>query len=1336
MGGDGVSPAARTVTGDDFLADTDANEIRWTPPQGAPAALRTDRVHYADGNDAFEVAVAYADGRPRVDDVRRLWAARWGRRAAPVVLVVAYQDGRAWRAAICGTRDDPAVLSDLDLSQVERICDAALSASDPVNAERTLHRLLIGQKDQLVAGLTNSGLFASHELRVGVPARPDWDRARGNAGRLLRLRGIELIRGLGYRMTPHGSTALILAANGTNRAVAVLLDEREVFDRPNARFGAVSPVAQGQNIAQEQGLDWLVITRNTQIRLYSARPDVGVGRKGQAETFVEVDLALLADDQAAYLDLLFSAGALAAGGTVTEILTASADHAAALGRRLRERVYEDAVPRLALAVAEQTSGSTDSDLQEAYHRTLIILFRLLFIAYAEDRGLLPYQRNPRYTKRALKTMARELAEKPDVQFDEFATDRWDDLLAIWRAVDDGNSEWGVPAYNGGLFAADAEHPSGHAIARMRLTNAEIGPALRALLVDTGEDGTFGPVDFRSLSVREFGTVYEGLLESSLSVAPVDLTVSARTKAYLPAGSGDEVVVPAGQVYFHNASGARKSSGSYFTKAFAVARLLDTALEPAISAHLDKVAALLAEGDDARAADTFFDFRVADLAMGSGHFLVAAIDRIESRFSAFLAAHPIPTVNEELRRLGDAAREALGGSAPDIEIEPSALLRRQVARRCIYGLDLNLIAVELARLAIWIHTFVPGLPMSTLDHNLVVGNSLTGIGTVDELVDVLEPQREPGQVSFFADGIQAALRSARDRLQRVARTAEATRQEVREAAQAHTRALQDAVDAKAFFDTAVAVRLGLVALPNGPDAALEAGRTPTVRAKVADLDATHLAYQFPEVFLRDNPGFDVVLGNPPWEKVRWEAAPYWVGVFPGLMALPDRTREARIEQLRQSHPVEAAHEREQQTVRAEQQNLFKRSFTLRGGTHLEFAQLMLERALRLLRDQGHLGLVLPRSSMVLAGWKNLRERLVTRHDLRIVQGRNHHEWIFADVDERIAVVLMAAGPRREGVTRVWVATDTGHVAAAGDDSAITMSVGDLATYSETYVVPWFAGPADRDVFDRMRTGPRLAGGTGWVTAVHDARWDFRGSGPDRALAVRDDSPGAWRVLMTAHVDAFGFDTGEPYKQFVQDLDALAGRKRGVGRREGRFVLTDRHPLIIVRHPSRSDDSRTVIAAALPETGVLHNKGYVHAVMHAPNTPEAARLALLGLLNTVTVDWWVRRFVDRHITAPVINQIPLPHWADGQITQAADITAILLQRRGYRMLAGGIDLAERTAAVDGDLRAAVDAALLARLERLALHGYGLDGAAFVQMCTDFNTRGTPEDLRTAVLSELAR
>ena len=165
-----------------------------------------------------------------------------------------------------------------------------------------------------------------------------------------------------------------------------------------------------------------------------------------------------------------------------------------------------------------------------------------------------------------------------------------------------------------------------------------------LLIETPE-GPLGPVDFRALGVREFGTIYEGLLVSELSVADIDLAVDAKG-SYVPHRGRQAVEVPRGTIYIHDRSGSRKSSGSYFTKSFAVEHLLDRALEPALDDHLKRLDAL----SEADATEALFDFRVADIAMGSGHFLVAAIDRIERRIADYLNRRPLPGVQRELANL--------------------------------------------------------------------------------------------------------------------------------------------------------------------------------------------------------------------------------------------------------------------------------------------------------------------------------------------------------------------------------------------------------------------------------------------------------------------------------------------------------------------------------------------------------------------------------------------------------------------------------------------------------------------------------------------------------------
>ncbi len=777
--------------------------------------------------------------------------------------------------SLCGPAgDQPMVQHDVEVSQAERLAEVALSEPSHHAATRFLLANL-PELDSPMPGLRNVGLLATQELRAGVPDRPDWRTSGERARPLLGLRGRQLVESLGYGIEVLSTNTSMLTINGRNRAIAVFCDEDEPFDAPAQRFNGTSPVSQALAVADQKAVDWVILTRSSEIRLYAARSDTGVGRKGRAETFVELNLSLLPAELAGYLHLLFSADALIENGTLETILDRSADFAAELAVRLRERVYFQTVPALADAVARRLGRNpTGADLEDAYEQVMVILFRLLFVAYAEDKDLLPYRTNDHYSVHSLKRTARRLVADRQAgtdRYDEHARSLWHDVQEVWRAVNEGNSGWGVPAYNGGLFTDDPEvSKPGAALTSLELTDAEFAPALAGLLIDEGPEGE-GPVDFRSLSVREFGTIYEGLLESRLAVAQDDLTVTTikGKEQYVPASADDAVIVPARSVYLHNRSGVRKASGSYFTKPFAVEHLLDNALEPALDDHIARLETLRDAGDEAALADAFFDFRCADIAMGSGHFLVAALDRIEARLSAWLALNPVPAVTNELLRLRHTAERALGDLSDGVEIESSSLLRRQVARHCVYGVDRNRVAVELARLAIWVHTFVPGLPLSLLDHNLVHGDSLTGVGTLDEVPAAFEPNAEPNAPSLTRLAVEGTLDRARSVLQRLARISDASKREIDEARSLLEHDMAEAVaGARAAFDVITAHRAGSSDLPENFDeqVLIRLSHTESVTHAIRDLMPLHFPAAFPEVFTRDRPGFDCLLGNPPWEQV--------------------------------------------------------------------------------------------------------------------------------------------------------------------------------------------------------------------------------------------------------------------------------------------------------------------------------------------------------------------------------------------------------------------------------------------------------------------------------------
>jgi len=721
-----------------------------------------------------------------------------------------------------------------------------------------------------MAGVRNEGLLSTHEIGVWLRERRDIAEAKAKSETALTKTGQQLVMSLGFELAPLPGVASVLVSQSQKLALAVFLDRGESPDTASQRFSNFSPVTYALTKADQENLPYVIIANGPALRIYPTNPGVGVGRRGRTETFLELHLNLLREDHIPLLWYLFSAEALGADGTFEKLLSASRDYATSLGERLRERVYKDAIPQLAkaLVVAQDLKSPTQQDLDSTYHMALTILFRILFVAYGEDKDLLPYRTNDLYRARSFKQKAREMVRirEEATEFDTNSFDHWDDAARLFEAVNGGSRELGVPEYNGGLFSKDPQVSStGAKLSGLRLSNTAFGPVLARILVDDSDEG-IGPVDFRSLGVREFGTIYEGLLESELSIAETDLTID-REGIYKPA-TGAEPQVQSGGIYIHNKSGARKATGSYFTKAFAVDHLLDCSLEPALDEHIARLGTL----DEVEAGKAFFDFRVADIAMGSGHFLVAAVDRIERRLQQYLAERPLPAVTDELARLRGSAVVALGILAEGTDIEDTTLLRRQIARRCIYGVDLNPVAVELARVSLWIHTFVPGLPLSMLDHHLVEGNSLVGIGTLEEARELVSEAAGGPLFNVFVENI---VRTAAQSMAKVGDLADADAAEIQAARGALREARLGIDPLKDMFDILAASRIdsGITGqiISNisdwqaNPEGIRDSSLYRSAVEIMSGIQPFHFPVVFSDVFARARAGFDVMVGNPPWEE---------------------------------------------------------------------------------------------------------------------------------------------------------------------------------------------------------------------------------------------------------------------------------------------------------------------------------------------------------------------------------------------------------------------------------------------------------------------------------------
>jgi len=1266
-----------------------------TDPLGASQSKVTIKTVSAElwlGNDTgntplqiciFETATPLAEGK-----LKDLWIARHDGRAYPLIL-----------AAVCGTNvtmagplmrgNDLQITPDLDPDQAGRILKLAKACPDRHSAIRFLDSALVTAKSE-TPGLENSGLFADHVLRQVMSSDPDNSyrkeakAAHDKAKPLLNKTGKDLFKGLGYATKANDArTDILLDADHKEIALAVLLHESERPDTASPALNGQAPITHAMTQAEKRNLRWVItVAHDRSIRLYPAVLNVGVGRRGPCETFVQLHTGLLKDQDAGLLWMLFSADALVQGkGAVYRLLADSSRFSGTLAEALRERIYGEVMPRLAKGIADarRHPNKDDAYLRDTLQMATHVLFRLLFIAYAEDKDLLPYRTSPAYQRNSLKTLATDILDdlRKGVKWGD-TTRFWDQFSTLSQAISKGNKSLSVPAYNGVLFSDEAEDSvHGHALTKVKLKDSLFAQVLSGLLLTHAEGKDLGPVDFRSLGVREFGTIYEGLLESELSEAAEDLILKNKDgdQIYVTAGKKDEPAVREGEFYLHNKSGARKASGAYFTKEFAVDHLLDLALDKALDDHLVKLDPLT-END---AAEAIFDFRVADIAMGSGHFLIFAIDRIERKFRSYLEKRPLPAVKLQLQELREAAKQELGDSAAAVEnkLEDAALLRRLIARRCIYGVDMNPISVQLAQLAVWIHTFVPGLPLSFLQHNLIQGNSLVGVANAADFEDLLDDARLA--VRKYLDNALPAIR-------KMGAIADKNVADVKEMKRLRTAALKELEPAIAAMDIAVWNRANgkivgdtgddLMGLLQDPDKLLRSNVLRDARKGLQPLSCRHLMACFPEVFLRNNSGFDVLLGNPPWEKVKFEKSMFFGRQIPGYYGLAQAERSKAEKALsKKIHNVEELlNEAQQESELASRVlgNLYsdpkgRFRFGVAAGDP-DLFRMFAWRFWELLAKGGRLGIVLPRSAFSGEGLMEWRVQLLrtdkftgaNNAEATISVLTNKGGWVFDDVDPRYTVCLCSIHKQAANNELLLNGPfDRIDEYIKGHKVFARFPVSEVLTWTESAKLPLLPSNKAQNAFRQIRKSQNIIG-----EYDINSSWHCRAYTELHATADKDlyDLSGLKPKTDTMPIfKGESFDIWEPdrgderyYGWLKSDADTLAElrRKRKASFRRGAnspwWGADDRHiqddatieclyPRIAFRDITRATDSRTIRAALLPPGVVCTHKA---PVLVWPKGTESDKAYVLGILCSRVCDWYSRRWVEINLTYSIFNCLPCP------------------------------------------------------------------------------------------------
>lgn len=1208
--------------------------------------------------------------------LKKVWNERQGGRGVPLLVVAMQKE----LCHFCGHTEKLANIAHIDLpiENIERLCRVSLQLPNHHSVDRFL-REHIRESDSPIFGIINHGLLATYVIQRGKEevGESDWSTASRNVTEFFSKKELfdstdhrKLLNNLGYTIESLKGPAYILTSDDSHLALAILLDQNESAELPSGRFGNQTPISSALQMAQTHNLEWVIVCRGSELRLYPTRTGVGVGQRGLTDTYLSLDINLLPESRLPFLWLTMSAEALRQDGFISELRAKSHRFATKIGKRLRERIYITVIPKLAMAIvkARGLKKPSTEDLELTYQMAMLVLFRLLFIAYAEDHDLLPYRSNSAYKARSLTQKARELIEvmQKKREFDT-GTSHWEEVNGLWDAVRVGHKEWEVPPYDGGLFEEDKEkHPAGYELSKIKLSNMDFGVVLTNVLLDQDTPEGLGPVDFRSLGVREFGTIYEGLLESELSVAEQNLTTDKKGH-YKPTGDKKKIEVRKNEIYLHNRSGVRKATGSYYTKSFAVEHLLDHSLEPALDEHLKKVESL-AKNDEDKAGKQLFEFYVADIAMGSGHFLIAAIDRIEKQFITFLGQTPLKSVDDELEKLRIAAKEKLGEAADERQLEKNQLLRRLIARRCIYGVDLNPLAVELARLSMWIHTFVPGLPLSFLDHNLVCGNSLVGIATLDEVMEALTGKGLT--FDLWENKAKQSLKKVANEIKTLREVSDANIDDINIAKQAHEKVQQKLSKLKvvfnivtvARFDKGIAeeLRSGVIefmASLDDLDNLFGGALQILARKSLEAIPAFHFPIAFPEIFLRDTSGFDVIIGNPPWDEATVEEYAFWARHFPGLRGMKQVDQELLKEQYRKERP-DLVKELRKEIAEAE---LLRHVLTTGPYPGMGTGDPDLYKAFcwrfwhLIIKDGGHLGVVLPRSAWVGKGLEIFRKEVFENgfvKDLTTLINTNH--WVFEDVHGQYGIALSSLAKLKNKESTVSL---HGPFRSIEDFEtgvrmpSIVLSSVDVLSWSDSASLPSLASAKASEVFLQLRKAPRLDANIGeWHCRPLS---EFHATNDKHLFTLTKIPPkGYWPVFKGESFATWNPDTGIYYgwvepEEIIKHLQ----KKRERSHRNSRSAFSDLqqnwiedestlpclHSRIAFRDVTNSIDKRTIIACLLPPALVLTNKAPFFLWARGDEMDQAY---LLAILCSFPLDWYARHFVRTSLNFHILMPFPVP------------------------------------------------------------------------------------------------
>ena len=926
--------------------------------------------------------------------------------------------------------------------------------------------------------------------------------------------------------------------------------------------------------ARRRGAAWSLLFNGTHARVTSAS-------RLHSRRCAEFDLDLALDDDRTFaaLSTLFGVHSFAPTprdpeSLLHELVDASDRHASAVCRSLRDGVLEASAEVLGALVHRSSRPVIDS----AFEQALTIVYRILFLLFAEARNLVPLW-HPVYRESYSLERLRAAVERSGT-----TPGLWDALRAVSRLAHGGcrAGDLRVTAFNGRLFA-----PASAPLAERRnLDDEAAGRALLALATRPAADRTGRErIAYRDLGVEQLGAVYETLLDYTPHIEPGQ---GPERPSAQPAPSTRGGWIAS----LRKGPGLRRATGTFYTPQPIARYLVRRTLAPLVRD---------------RSPDQILSLRVLDPAMGSGAFLVGACEYLAQAYESALVG-------------------AGGCHSSDLGPRDQIVFRRMIAERCLYGVDLNPMAVQLARLSLWLATLAADRPLSFLDHHLLAGDSLlgtwlarlchppahfrrarlaTGLPLFDDTIAgeafrhvvpvrfslASDPSETPEQIRAKERAL-AAINQPDTPLSKWKRIADLWC--------ARWFSSDELTPASAFGALSDAILNGRGSLPAA------AARRYLERAQevAASRRFFHWELEFPEAFFDADgvrlpaAGFDAILGNPPWDMIRADEGP------------ADQRSEARKD--------------------AGSVLRFTRDsgvYTSQSDGQANRYHLFVERAVALARPGGRIGLVLPSGLATDHGSAALRRLLFSRCDVDALVGFDNREGVFPiHRDVRFLLITATCGTAtvevgcRLGERDPAVLETDGEEADSRSWFPVRVTPALLRRLSgDDLTLPELRSPTDLVIAERVAAlFPPLGDERSWV-----ARFGRELNATDDRSHFRPPGSGL-PIVEGKHLDPFRV--------------RLGGARWSISSKDADQHLGARHhrARLAYRDVASATNRVTLIAAVLPAGCVS-----THTVFCLrTRMPIRSQYFLSGLLNSLVVNYLARLRVTTHVTTAIVERLPIP------------------------------------------------------------------------------------------------